>query len=152
MRYNREKAVEYAEKWALSRNPMYYNYDLIGGDCTNFVSQCLYAGLPQMNYEQYGWYYIDANIKSPSWTGVGYLFEFLIYNKSQGPRGREISKADLDIGDIIQLSFAENVYGHSLIVTNINNGKIFICAHSVDSKNRDIDTYSYNKMRFLKIF
>lgn len=29
--YNREKAVEYAKKWALERNPAYYNFDGIGG-------------------------------------------------------------------------------------------------------------------------
>lgn len=44
MRYNREKAVEYARRWAYDRNPQYYNFDPIGGDCTNFVSQCLFAG------------------------------------------------------------------------------------------------------------
>ena len=31
-KYARNKAVEYAGKWAYSRNPKYYNFDLIGGD------------------------------------------------------------------------------------------------------------------------
>ena len=48
--YNREKAVSYAEKWAFSRNPRYMSFDGIGGDCTSFVSQCLYAGSGVMNY------------------------------------------------------------------------------------------------------
>ena len=78
MAYNRLKATEYALKWALSRNPQYYNYDELGGDCTNFISQCLYAGTGEMNYRGYGWYYINANQKSPSWTGVRFLYEFLI--------------------------------------------------------------------------
>lgn len=30
MSYNRELAVNYALKWALDRNPLYYNYDKIG--------------------------------------------------------------------------------------------------------------------------
>ena len=50
MRYNRKKAVEYALKWALDRNPRYLDYDDLGGDCTNFISQCLYAGIEEMNY------------------------------------------------------------------------------------------------------
>ena len=29
MLYNRQKAVDYALKWALNRNPAYYNYDNI---------------------------------------------------------------------------------------------------------------------------
>lgn len=50
--YQREKAVEYAKKWAYRRNPKYYNYDGVGGDCTNFVSQCIYAGCKVMNYKK----------------------------------------------------------------------------------------------------
>ena len=38
-KYDRDKVIEYAKKWAYSRNPQYYNYDGIGGDCTNFASQ-----------------------------------------------------------------------------------------------------------------
>ncbi|WP_275890910.1 amidase domain-containing protein [Romboutsia hominis] len=42
--YDREKAVAYARKWALDHNPTYANYELYGGDCTNYISQCLRAG------------------------------------------------------------------------------------------------------------
>jgi hypothetical protein len=41
--YDRARALAYAEKWALSRNPAYFSFDGLGGDCTNFISQCLYA-------------------------------------------------------------------------------------------------------------
>ena len=57
--YNREKAIQYAEKWAYSRNPKFYNYDNIGGDCTNFISQCIYAGCKIMNNKD--WYYKNAS-------------------------------------------------------------------------------------------
>ena len=40
--YNPDKAIEYADRWATSRNPEYRQYP--GVDCCNFVSQCLYAG------------------------------------------------------------------------------------------------------------
>ena len=49
-KYDRNKVVEYAEKWAYSINPKYYNFNLIGGDCTSFVSQCIFAGSNIMNY------------------------------------------------------------------------------------------------------
>ena len=42
--YNRSAAVEYAHQWAFGRNPEFYDFSQIGGDCTNFASQCLYAG------------------------------------------------------------------------------------------------------------
>jgi len=37
--YDRKEALLYAEKWAMDRNPRYYNFDSVGGDCTSFVSQ-----------------------------------------------------------------------------------------------------------------
>lgn len=42
--YNSQLAYNYAKTWALSRNPNYYDYSNEGGDCANFVSQCLIAG------------------------------------------------------------------------------------------------------------
>lgn len=50
--------IDYARKWALSRNPAYYDFEAIGGDCTNFVLQCLYAGGAVMHFTRdTGWYY-----------------------------------------------------------------------------------------------
>lgn len=151
MRYNREKAALYAQRWALARNPKYYNYDLLGGDCTNFISQSLYAGIGEMNYQGYGWYYANANNKSASWTGVEFLYNFLIKNKGAGPRGKLISKPELEKGDLIQLSFNGILYAHTLIVTKIENQKILICSHSSDAKNRPLDTYVYKNIRYIKI-
>ena len=52
IKYNREQACEYAKKWAYKRNPKYYNFDAVGGDCTSFVSQCIYAGIKEMNRQK----------------------------------------------------------------------------------------------------
>lgn len=79
--YDRTKAVAYAEQWAYSRNPAYYSFNAIGGDCTNFISQCIYAGSGVMNYSNTnGWYYRNVNDRSPSWTGVEFLYNFLVNN------------------------------------------------------------------------
>ncbi|MDE5830854.1 MAG: amidase domain-containing protein [Clostridia bacterium] len=148
--YNRQKAVEYANKWAYKRNPKYYDFDLIGGDCTNFVSQCIYAGSEVMNYEKtYGWYYNSTNDKSPSWTGVRFLYDFLINNKGVGPIG-ELSD-EVQIGDVVQLSFDAIQFTHSLIIVGIEKEKILIASHSFDSYGRDIDSYMYKKIRFIHI-
>lgn len=67
--YDRAAAVRYAHRWAYGRNPRFYNFDELGGDCTNFASQCLYAGTGIMNYmPTYGWYYLSSNDKAPAWT------------------------------------------------------------------------------------
>ena len=50
--YDPSKAVAYAKKWAYYRNPDYYDYSNLGGDCANFVSQCLIAG----GFSTYGCY------------------------------------------------------------------------------------------------
>jgi hypothetical protein len=42
--YDPQAAVNYAEVWWDDRNPNYYDYSSSGGDCANFVSQCLIAG------------------------------------------------------------------------------------------------------------
>ena len=88
--YNREKAVEYAKKWAFSRNPYYYNFDNDGGDCTNFISQCVYAGAGVMNYTPtFGWYYNSPYSRAPAWSGVEYFYNFFTTNKKVGPYGKE---------------------------------------------------------------
>jgi len=43
--YNRRAAYNYAKRWAFDRNPRFYDFEHIGGDCTNFTSQVLLAGL-----------------------------------------------------------------------------------------------------------
>ena len=85
--YDRAAAVWYAKRWAYGRNPVFYDYEHIGGDCTNFASQCVYAGSGVMNYEKdYGWYYINANNKAPAWTGVEYFYDFMTRSEeTQGP-------------------------------------------------------------------
>ena len=91
--YDRKKAIRYAKKWAYSRNKKYLDFENIGGDCTNFISQCIYEGSKVMNYtKDLGWYYINGNNKSPSWTGVEFLYEFLVNNKGVGPFGKEVEQ------------------------------------------------------------
>ena len=42
--YNAAAAVKYARNWWNRRNPNYDDFSYSGGDCANFVSQCLIAG------------------------------------------------------------------------------------------------------------
>ena len=42
--YNPGAAVSYARKYCSSYNRAYENYASMGGDCANFVSQCMIAG------------------------------------------------------------------------------------------------------------
>lgn len=152
MIYNRDAAVAYAQEWAYKRNPRYYNFDTLGGDCTNFISQCLYAGSGIMNYKKtFGWYYNSVNDRAPAWTGVSYLYNFLIANKGTGPYAIELPLDKTQEGDIIQLSFDGSVYVHSLIVVTVNDGNIYVATHTDDYSSRALNTYIYNKVRLLHI-
>lgn len=156
--YRRVSAALYAFRWAYGRNPAFYDYEDIGGDCTNFASQCIYAGTGVMNdTPTFGWYYIDANDKSPSWTGVEYLHNFLVRPEaSPGPVAvvtQDLAQAAP--GDVIQLIFKGEVFQHSPVVTATdrsgNPAGILVAAHSYDANCRPLNSYQYVSYRVLHI-
>lgn len=155
--YDRSSAVRYAHQWAYARNPAYYDYEKLGGDCTNFASQCIFAGAGVMNHQKTGgWYYHTANDKSPSWTGVEFLRNFLVRrDKGPGPYAKEVAVGDILPGDIIQLSFDGSRFQHTPVVVETGQpplpGNILVAAHSINCDNRALDTYTYKKIRFLHI-
>ena len=151
--YRRLNAVLYAHHWAYGRNPRFYDYEELGGDCTNFASQCVYAGAGVMNYTPvYGWYYIDPDNKAPAWTGVEYFYSFLTRPQiSLGPVARETDDLRLaQPGDVIQLRFSGPVFQHSPVVVAVGS-EILVAAHSIDCDYRPLSTYTYTKARFLHI-
>ena len=155
--YNREKAVQYAHEWAYRRNPAYFDYEELGGDCTNFASQCLYAGTGVMNETPtYGWYYFDANQKAPAWTGVPYFHQFITRAAvNPGPFGIETTLENLLPGDFVQLRFNRSVFGHTPIIVAMGDPptleNTLIAAHSYDADWRPLSTYYYQEIRFLHI-
>jgi len=154
--YDRKKAVEYAHAWAHGRNPAYLSFNGIGGDCTNFVSQCLYAGGMKMNYTPtMGWYYRSGNDRTPSWTGVQYLFNFIIKNQGTGPKAVPVRLEETEPGDIIQLAFSPDFYSHTLLIVEKGAApfpqNILIACHSSDSDYRPLTSFRYYSYRCLKI-
>ena len=148
--YQRERALDYAQRWALSRNPAYYSFNEIGGDCTNFVSQCVYAGAGVMNpTPDTGWYYYGPNDRSASWTGVMYFYQFMTSNTGIGPFARLAERSELEPGDVIQLGHQNGQFYHSLLVLERTNREIYIASHSQDSLYRPLSSYDYAQARYL---
>ena len=150
--YQRQKAVEYARKWALARNPAYYDFSDLGGDCTNFASQAVYAGSGVMNFTPvFGWFYRTANDRTPSWTGVEFFYNFFSGNLSVGPFGRWADLSDIEPGDVIQLSFDGEHFAHTPVVLSVGNPpepeNILLAAHTNDALDRPLSTYSYQRLR-----
>jgi hypothetical protein len=107
---NRDMVARYArENWnrtygtGSTQNPFCnYGSQTSGGNCTNFASQAIMAGLvgssnPQTVYSRrrdfqvdrsaqyvnsYQWYFESCGIKGPAWAGAHKLWEFAKYNKA----------------------------------------------------------------------
>lgn len=150
--YDRRRAYRYALKWTYRRNPLFVDYTGQGGNCTNFVSQCLFAGCCTMNFtDTFGWYYLSSEDRAPAWTGVVYLYNFLVGNEAEGPFGREIPANEAQTGDVIQLMNSEGVYYHSLIVSGFDGGEVLLAAQSNDVFDRPLSTYNYAESRGIHI-
>lgn len=149
--YNRDAAVNYARTWALKRNHAYYDFEKIGGDCTNFASQSIYAGSGIMNYTPVtGWYYRSPADRSASWTGVAYLYKFLVNNRSVGPYAHVVSQSEVQPGDIVQLGTHGGHFYHSPVITAVTP-TILVAAHTFDALDRPLSSYIYDVARFLHI-
>ncbi len=152
LEYDRQAAFEYAKKWAFRRNPRYYNFEKIGGDCTNFASQCIYAGAKVMNFTPtFGWYYISINNRAPAWTGVEYLFNFLTGNDAEGPFAEETALNKLEVGDIVQLGTAAGDFYHSPVVVAVRQGRIYVAAHTYDAFMKPLSSYIFARARGIHI-
>ena len=157
--YDRYRAVEYARKWALSRNPIFENFTGIGGDCTNFVSQAVYAGSCEMNYTPtFGWYFRSLEDRAPAWTGVRAFYDFFTGSGDfaptvlrEGPFGYVTERKYAQLGDVIQLANEAGDFYHTLIITGFDGGEILVSAHSDDSLDRPLSTYTNASERIIHI-
>lgn len=156
MAYNREQAIAYAHRWAYGRNPRYADFSAMGGDCTNFISQCIYEGCGVMNPTPVmGWYYYSLNQRAAAWTSVPFLYQFLLNNSGIGPYSENIPLFLAQPGDVIQLSFDGEVFAHSLLVVETGltpaPENILIATHTFDADNRPLASYQYAASRLIHI-
>ena len=154
--YDREAAVEYAHKYHDSWNSEYYEYS--GGDCANFVSQCLVAGGIAMNdvwysvkkaatnFWNFNWlkklfhpkYEYDWDI-SESWRLAAPQYEYLknsglvrdeITIKPEDDMQKLIEDYNIQIGDIMYFADSDGEPNHAVIITKIEEGMIYYSAHT----------------------
>lgn len=157
--YNRARAVEYARRWALARNPLFINFAGRGGDCTSFVSQCVYAGSCQMNFTQdFGWYYISTTDRAPAWSSVEYFYDFITgapnfrtRNGGIGPYGIEVDSTGVLEGDVVQLADETGDFYHTLLITGFSEGQTLVSAHTNDALDKPLASYNYTSLRYIHI-
>ena len=164
-KYNREAAAQYAMKWALSRNTAYRDYENWGGDCTNFISQCVHAGGITFDHDGNNilkqWYWYSDMNRTPSWTAAEPFYKYIIGNNSSdthnfGIYAEEVDYYDLEVGDIVQLVYEDNLAYHTMIISDvILDGNFLvdylICQHTYDLLNYPL-SLKVGEKRFIKIF
>ncbi|GAB7387426.1 amidase domain-containing protein [Bacillaceae bacterium] len=140
--YNRVQAVRYAEAYWNSYNPNFRVFDV---DCTNYVSQCLYAGGIPMDFtgrRDKGWWYRGKGGIDDSWSyswAVAHSLRWYLAAGGPGIAVQEMESADqLSFGDIICYDFDGN--GHwqhnAIVVAKDGNGKPLVNAHTSNSRRR----------------
>lgn len=101
----------------------------------------------------FGWYYLDANNKSPSWTGVPYFYNFMTRSdESEGPIAIETTIDQIQPGDVVQLSFTGEDWNHTPVIVQVSDPYphgILVAAHSYDADNRPLSSYQYKNIRYL---
>ena len=169
--YDRDAAVRYGQTWSWDReekvrNEQWENYEMYGGDCQNFVSQCLYTGGIPMDwtgYYQWKWFGHTPNVqpaawgRSPSWSGVKEFYDYCANNSGKGMVSvTDAPLGSLEPGDIVQFASLGN-WRHSMLVTGVirdENGTVqdlLLAGHSADRKNWPLSAMAYTAVRGIRI-
>ncbi|MBQ9080558.1 MAG: amidase domain-containing protein [Clostridia bacterium] len=157
--YNRARAVEYARRWAMERNPLFIDFTGRGGDCTSFVSQSILAGGCVMDMTPtFGWYYVNSADRAPAWSGVEYFYDYMTGSGDFppsvthiGPFGVQVVDMAAREGDVVQLADDTGDFYHSLVITGFSGGDILVSAHSDDALDRPLSSYNYASRRIIHI-
>ena len=133
--YNVSKALEYADKYCINYNSAYNSYKGRGGDCANFVSQCLYAG----GFKQDSVWYRH----SVAWINVmKQIAHFKEYGKFLNANNGNLLR-----GNPIYFDWnGDGVYDHATICVGRNNSGIAI----LDSHTKDLYHATWTNWSFKK--
>ncbi|MDN8593504.1 hypothetical protein B2I21_18960 [Chryseobacterium mucoviscidosis] len=159
--YRRDLAVAYADRWWNAGNPAYEEFDV---DCTNYVSQCLFAGGAPIHYtgkREAGWWYKGyvngAEMWSYSWA-VSNSLERYLSGSSWGLSATEVERPEqLMLGDVILYDWdGDGRFQHSTVVTAFDAGGMpLVNAHTVSSRHRFWDyrdSYAWNERTVYRLF
>lgn len=141
-RYRREDAAAYADQWWNGFNPEFEAFEV---DCTNYISQCLFAGGAPIHYtgkRESGWWYkgiaAGRELWSYSWAVANSLERYLGAS-AWGLTAHAVDRPEqLMLGDVILYDWdGDGTYQHSTIVTAFDAGGMpLVNAHTVSSRHR----------------
>jgi hypothetical protein len=138
--------LQYAfEHWSAETYNLavYGEFNSVGGDCMNFVSQTLVArGIPQTA----GWSFTSPTDHSGSWIYTPSFENYLLANPQLGFTRLTVEQRDqVSVGDIVVFDWNDNDSAdHIQIVSDIRivdgEQQILMVGHNLDSDWRDFDT------------
>lgn len=141
--YRRDLSAAYADQYWNQPNPSYESFEV---NCTNYISQCIFAGGAPMNYtgkRDSGWWYKgrsgDTEQWSYSWAVSNALQVYLSFPRSRGFRASPVDSAqELQLGDVIMYDWSgDGRYQHTTIVTAFDaDGMPLVNANTVASRHR----------------
>jgi len=133
IQYDRAAVYDYTSIWWNDRNPLYFDYSDYGGDCANFVSQCIIAGGINLlegtdgngfGVDNYGTMpfcdYLNLNLRNYQDTTVTYVVE-----------GSAYVPDEVTIGDVVIFGEdnADN-WEHAMVVISDNGNDVGLAGHS----------------------
>jgi len=152
-KYSSDRAYDYANVWWDGANTDLYNdYSGVGGDCANFVSQCLIAGGLSLhkgtNGDGYGVYpdthrpssesygtmpfcdYLHLNLLNYQSTNVTYVEDTGVYVPDE-----------VEIGDVVIFgNKASDKYQHAMLVVRDDGSELGLAGHSTQQWDVDFST------------
>lgn len=143
--YDRSLAVDYAYSYAYNFNSSYPDWSEYGGDCANFVSQCLYAGGKSMvgtpgtaasatNFANWFSFGTSANTNnvSSTWRGAD-AFKHYWKANAVGYKTFTSFTGAFDYGytgDAVTLLNSNDRGFHTLVIIKYGSGDLIYAAHS----------------------
>lgn len=171
--YNGTSAKNYAAAHWSNYNTAYYKTEP-GNDCTNFVSQAMYAGegktppdtsgMGSGNYNNQ-WYYVFNNPPGTQngsgsfpWVNVGGQYSFITGNTGNkiGPYGSSTASfCNARVGDVIQLQSGSSWFHEGIIVGKdspcYGPQSLYAAAHTTDRYWYNVYNWTMYGIRFIRI-
>lgn len=164
--YDRAAAVAYAEKWVGKRNADWADFTGKGGNCQNFVSQCLFAaGIPRdisgdavWSWSKSGSHMWEDEVTSNAWINVAEFRRYAAGNRGYGlvaVTGAPFMEGEP--GDVIQMGFPGG-WNHAVLIGSVVKDEqrrtvdYLIDSNTTDVKNFPVSAYPIPCQSLTKIY
>jgi hypothetical protein len=165
--YDRAKAKAYIDTYWKNYNPAYPSFSHGGGDCTNFISQVLYAGgmpwvddgNPANHRKSTNWYCKPGATAKDSERRITFSWKIAavfkahwidrveqhrMFSYSEAIKNIDAIADSVYLGDVVQFCYSSGVPYHTLAITGFNRDPeykikdIVLASHDIDSNRRSL--------------